>query len=133
VITQNKGRQIRVAPAYLVHRSFKKSEDPAEIERYRLLNTISQLKLKRGFPYPRLESDQEDILGYACLLDEIAVLEREDTGLATVLASLTLEGWHLFGAVMKRLETQANIDEEKRIRQSFGKVVPISSRTRKDG
>lgn len=118
-IVRNDGRQIRVAPAYHVMKSYKSSNDPEERELYRLLNLASSLKLKRGFPYPNNGTDDDDCLGYYCSIDEVAVLEEENIKFVSQVNSLTIEGWYLFCAIVTRFETKANIEEEIKLRKNI--------------
>ncbi|MBS1983807.1 MAG: hypothetical protein JST16_06520 [Bdellovibrionales bacterium] len=113
---------INLAPAYAVKKSFKAgSEDEKDI--YNNFNLAVRFRTSAFFPISFLKEDDPDFLGYLVDLREPAFLGPDsDRSGVVVIASLTVEGWHLLNICLKERQTRANLEEEISMR-----VQPASS------
>jgi hypothetical protein len=108
-------RLFRVAPVTQV--TF--DEKQGKSENSQILQLSYKLKKPNCFPLSQLPGDDSTIFGGFAYLDARFFLEEEKCSSVVKIASLTLEGWHLFGAAIQNATTRANIADEEKIRKKF--------------
>ena len=95
----------------------------SEIEKTIFNNFALALKFHshRLFPLPYIQQDNSGkFVGFFSDFSSLpSFIEKREIGLATPIASLTLNGWHLLNALLKESETRANMKEEIIMRTVF--------------
>jgi len=82
----NNSGAIRVAPAYPIKASYRDHADANLSALYKHLNSVSTLGSKKGFPYPAVEGDDADVIGYYCDFEQIGKIDRDQIMFATCIA-----------------------------------------------
>jgi hypothetical protein len=112
VANRGTNRYFRVAPVTFVNSELEHKDS----QEFKTMQYAFKLKKPNCFPISRLPGDDSSILGGYAYLETLFFLEEEKSVFATVEASLTLEGWHLFGAELQIATTRATIYDEEKIR-----------------
>ena len=103
---------VRVAAVFAVSSGLTADKD-----RTTYFTNSLRLHTPRAFPLPRLPGDDDPALrGYFADLETPYYLLKEDKGLATPYASMTVAGWHLLNGLLQDKETRADIAEAVKLR-----------------